>query len=79
MRDFLGDLIDACKGGSGNRGFWIFVTVALAVVTLLIPVLLVLNIIMLIKGWWQVLYLILFLVAVVLDALVIFIVNKLRD
>ena len=79
MKDFFADLFDACKGGSGNRMFWIFVTVAIIIIGVLIPVLAVLNIVMLVKGWWQIMYLLLLLFSIAAEVVAVLWVNKKRD
>lgn len=73
IRDFCEELMSMCSASNTkSRGFYIFVTIALAIVTILIPVLLILNIVMLIKGWWTFFYLLLLLAAIGGDAGVIF-------
>lgn len=68
IKDFVSELLYYCSASNEkSRGFYIFVTIMLAVLTIACVAMVVLNIFMLIKGWWNVLYLILLLVAVVLE------------
>lgn len=65
MRDFIEELLDKCSANNTkSRGFYIMVTVGLILLALGSVAMLIVNIVMLIKGWWIPLYLILFVVAV---------------
>ena len=65
MRDFIEELLDKCSANNTkSRGFYIMVTVGLALLALGSVATLILNVIMLIKGWWIPLYAILFVAAV---------------
>lgn len=72
IKDFVSELLYMCSANNEkSRGFYIFVTVMLAVLTIACVAMVVLNIFMLIKGWWNFIYLVLFLVAVVLEGVTI--------
>jgi hypothetical protein len=65
MKEFVSDLLYMCSGNNtSTRGFYILVTVVLAVLTLGIPVMLGLLIFSIVKGASVVLPLIFLLVAV---------------
>lgn len=73
MKDFFSELFYMCSSANDkSRGFYIIVTIGLFALMIGCVAMLGLNIFMLIKGWWKVLYLILFLVVVALTGGMVF-------
>ena len=77
MKEFVSDLFYMCSSNNtSTRGFYIFVTALLAILTLAIPIMLILIIINIVKGAAFVLPLILLSVAVAIYIGVIVWLNK---